>query len=132
MGAQHSSGGIGSIQGQVGPSPRGHLEGGNSQSWQDTGWQCPLYTGSPVAMQDAPGGSAAGGAPAGENQAGLWVQQLAGHSGQGWPLWTVQLQVVSGQSCDSRLDLGGGSGGDLRLLFPSAVGDVDACEQRGT
>lgn len=39
VGAQHGSSGIGSIQGQVGPCPREHLEGGSSQSWQ-----CPVHT----------------------------------------------------------------------------------------
>lgn len=76
VGAQHGSSGIGSIQGQVGPCPREHLEGGSSQSWQ-----CPVHTESPMAMWDAVGVNGARGAPAGENQAGLWVQQLAGHRG---------------------------------------------------
>lgn len=44
MGAQYGSRGIASIQGQVGPSPKGHLKGGNSLSWWDTGWQCLVHT----------------------------------------------------------------------------------------
>lgn len=127
VGAQHGSSDLGSIQSQVDPSPMGHLEGGNSQGWQDTEWQCLVHTGSPLAMWDALGVSAARGAPAGENRAGLWVEQLAG---QGGPC--RQCSCRWHQSCDSRLDLGGGTGGDLRLLLPSTVGDVDPCEQRGT
>lgn len=35
------------------------------------------------------------------------------------------------QSCDSRLDFGGGGGGDFSPLLPSPVGDGSACEQMG-
>ena len=46
---------------QVGPSPGGHLEGGDGQTWQDTAGRCPVppwvpgRTGSLVAVRDGSG-----------------------------------------------------------------------------
>lgn len=48
------------------PVPQGHLEGGSSQTWLDTGWQCPVplqvpgHTWSPVGVWDASGVDTAG------------------------------------------------------------------------
>lgn len=68
--------------GSQGTARAGRTRGGSARYAQGVPWPCGMLWMSR-------------GAPAGENQAGLWVQQLAGYAEQGWPLQTVQLQVVS-------------------------------------